>query len=206
MKHSRVLNEKKGLSHSLSTEAHIAHGYLKILSQLKSNLFSKPIKYLYTQTEQIKSTDKPLFSQFHIYPSVKNDLNLHNFLLLHKVHPFMRFVKSYKVKPLSITCSSSTFFTRGRPGTQRRWNTSSLPSGCLAPVWGRPCPLSPWSPGRHWWQLLWSHLGLQQRLKSSASRLPSGWPKSGKREGITVCMLLHSDADNNRQTSGNIPE
>ncbi len=34
----------------------------------------------------------------------------------------------------SVACPSST---EGRPGSRRRWKTSSRPSGCLAPAWGR---------------------------------------------------------------------
>ncbi len=145
---------------SLSTEAHIAHGYFMILSQLKYLLY-KPNTYLYAETEQTKYTDKScLLNVFYLFPqpfllvwSEKICTILISFL--HKTHPFMHCIKSYRLKPSffllplfisslthsqccstqfssyhpsnASTCSPSAFLTRGRPGTQRRWSTSSLP-------------------------------------------------------------------------------
>lgn len=67
-------------------------------------------------------------------------------------------------------------FTMETPETQRRWSTSTLPSGSLSPVLGKPCPLSPSEPVRRWWQLPWSHPGLLQRQRSRASHWEPSWP------------------------------
>lgn len=50
---------------NLCTEAHIAHGYFIILSHLKYLLY-KPNKYLFTETEQIKSTGKSFL--LYVFP------------------------------------------------------------------------------------------------------------------------------------------
>lgn len=70
----------------------------------------------------------------------------------------------------NISTLNSTSPTGGIPETQRKWSTSTLPSGSPSPVWGKPCPLSPLSPAQHWWRLPWSHPDPLRRLKSQASR------------------------------------
>lgn len=57
MEHSSVANILNEKNPKHSTKAHIAHGYFIILSQLKYLLY-KANRYLYTETEQSKSTDK----------------------------------------------------------------------------------------------------------------------------------------------------
>lgn len=93
-------------------------------------------------------------------------------------------ILSYNRK--SIPHPTTAHPTRGTPETRRKWSTSTLPSDSLSPAWGKLCPLFPSTPGRHWWQLPWSHPGLLQMLKSLASR----WePSSPGKEGKCVYYL-----------------
>lgn len=77
----------------------------------------------------------------------------------------------------SFFCSCCLQPTGGKPGTRRRWRTSTPPSGSPAPVWGTLCPLAPLSPVQRWWQLLWSRPGHLRRPKSRASRSGPSSPR-----------------------------
>lgn len=83
----------------------------------------------------------------------------------------------------NISILTSTSPTGGIPETQRKWSTSTLPSGSPSPVWGKPCPLSPLSPVLHWWLLPWSHPDRQRRLKSQASRWEPNSPRARRVRG-----------------------
>lgn len=88
----------------------------------------------------------------------------------------------------------------GIPGTRRRWSTSTLPSGCPSPVWGKLCPLSPSSPARRWWRLLWLHPDHLRRLRSLASHWEPSLPERNRREENSLkgsCCYSHITAFTN---------
>lgn len=66
--------------------------------------------------------------------------------------------------------------TAGRPGIQRKLNTSIRPSGYPSPAWGRPDPLFPSGSERRCWRPHVSHPGLRRMPKSPASRCAWGSP------------------------------
>lgn len=77
----------------------------------------------------------------------------------------------------SVACPSST---EGRPGSRRRWSTSSRPSGCLAPAWGMRGHLSPFESGHHYWPLHVWRPDPRRRRRSLASHCASGSPVTWK--------------------------
>lgn len=77
----------------------------------------------------------------------------------------------------SLACPS---FTGERPGSRRTWSTSSRPSGCPAPAWGRRGHLSPFESGRRYWLLRAWRPDPQRRRRSLASHCASGSPATWK--------------------------
>lgn len=103
---------------------------IQIPYQMDNNLtYNKPFPYLnqmmilafYTSNKCIALNGFLTYCQFwHKSAQVLNDVSLS---FMHVSH-----VRSIKEKQ----------------GNQRTWSISSLPSGCLSPVWGKLCLLSPW--------------------------------------------------------------